>query len=98
MKSLSVLVVVMLISLVVTLAGCSSEEEKKISHFEKGKSYLDKGENKKAELEFRSAIQIDPKFVDAYERLGEAYMKLGDPRGAFREYTMVTRLDPEKIL
>jgi tetratricopeptide (TPR) repeat protein len=49
--------------------------------FGKRENYFEKGEYKSAELEFRNAIQIDPEFVDAYERLGETYLKLGDPRG-----------------
>jgi Tfp pilus assembly protein PilF len=91
------IVQLMLIAVAFVFSGCSSDEEKKASHFEKGKSYFEKGEYKSAELEFRNAIQIDPEFVDAYERLGETYLKLGDPRGAFREYSMVAKLDPDNI-
>jgi Tfp pilus assembly protein PilF len=87
----------LLIALAFISTGCSSDEEKKASHLEKGKTYFENGEYKSAELEFRNAIQIDPEFVDAYERLGETYLKLGDPRGAFREYSMVAKLDPENI-
>ena len=76
MKSRTIQVVVMLIGLALIATGCSSDEEKKTSHFEKGKTYFEKGEYKSAELEFRNAIQIDPEFVDAYERLGETYLKL----------------------
>jgi Tfp pilus assembly protein PilF len=90
-------VVVLLMILALMITGCSSDEENKASHLEKGKSYFENGEYKSAELEFRNAIQIDPEFVDAYERLGETYLKLGDPRGAFREYSMVAKLDPENI-
>jgi Tfp pilus assembly protein PilF len=39
--------------------ACSSDEEKKVSHFERGKAYFEKGEYKSAELEFKNAIQID---------------------------------------
>ena len=88
-------VAVLLIALAFIAIGCSSDGEKKASHLEKGETYFEIGEYKSAELEFRNAIQIDPEFVDAYERLGETYLKLGDPRGAFREYSMVAKLDPE---
>ena len=97
MKSRMVQVFFFLMVSALVFPGCSSDEEKKTSHFEKGEIYLQKGEYKSAELEFRNAIQIDPEFVDAYERLGETYLKLGDPRGAFREYTRVAKLDPENI-
>ena len=76
--------VCIMLALALFFPGCSSDEEKKESHFKKGVVYYEKGEYKSAELEFRNAIQIDPEFVDAYEQLGETYLKLGDPRGAFR--------------
>ncbi len=85
MRSCIFQIVVLLMVLAVFLAGCSSNEEKKASHLEKGKTYFEKGEYKSAELQFRNAILIDPEFVYAYERLGETYLKLGDPRGGFRE-------------
>ena len=84
MKSRMTHVAVLLIALAFIAIGCSSDGEKKASHLEKGETYFEIGEYKSAELEFRNAIQIDPEFVDAYERLGETYLKLGDPRGAFR--------------
>ena len=75
--------------------GCSANEEKKASHFKKGQTYFEKGDYKSAELEFRNAIQIDPEFVAAYESLGETYLRLVDPHGAFREYFKVAKLDPQ---
>ena len=88
MKSRMIQFVATLMALTFIFIGCSSDEEKKASHLEKGKTYFESGEYKSAELEFRNAIQIDPEFVDAYARLGETYLKLGDPRGAFRKTPM----------
>jgi len=50
------------------LCGCSSNEEKKVSYFEKGKAYFEKGEYKNAEFEFKNAIQIDPEYISASAR------------------------------
>jgi len=88
-KAVSVLMAVAVIS------ACSSDEEKKASHLEKGKSYFQKGEYKSAELELKSAIQIDPKYVDAYMALGGASLKLGNPQGAFNAYSAVVKIDPD---
>ena len=66
--------------------GCTSDEEKAAAHFEKGKAYLEQEEYKSAEIEFKNVVQIDPKNLEAQERLGEVYLKLGDPRGAFQAY------------
>ena len=40
------------------LAGCSSKEDKKQSHFTQGKEYFDKGEFKAAKIELKNAIQM----------------------------------------
>ena len=77
------------------LFSCASNEEKKVTYLEKGKAYFEKGEYKSAELEFKNAVQIDPKYIEAYSRLGETQLKLGDPQGAFKSYAMVAHLDPD---
>ena len=64
--------------------GCASDEEKKISHFQKGNAYFENGEFKSARLEFKNVIQIDAKYMAAYLMLGETNLKLGDAKKAFR--------------
>ena len=78
-----------------TMFGCSSDEQKKVAHYEKGLAYFDNGEFKSARLEFKNAIQIDSKYVAAYQKLGEANLKIGDAQGAFRAYSNLTELEPE---
>ena len=56
--------------ILLALAGCSSKEDKKQSHFTQGKEYFDKGEFKAAKIELKNAIQIDPKFAESYYLLG----------------------------
>ena len=73
-------------------SGCSSKEQKKLSHFEKGNTYFEKNDYKAAELEFKNVVQIDPEYIKAYEQLGRTYLKMGDVREAFREYSMVVKL------
>ena len=80
-----------------TVFACSSDQEKKQSHFEKGNAYYEKGEYKSAKLEYKNAIQIDSKYIQAYQKLGETNLKLGDAQGAFRAFSIVADLDPENI-
>jgi hypothetical protein len=51
------LLIFILFTITIT-SGCASDEEKKLSHFEKGRSYLEAGEYKSAVLEFKNAIQV----------------------------------------
>ena len=78
----------------VALSACSSDEQKKQSHFAKGKEYFDKGEYKSARIEFKNAVQIDPRFAQAHLMLGETSLKLGDAQDAFRSYSAVAEIEP----
>jgi len=75
-------------------AGCSGPEEKKLKFFNKGKDLYEKGQYTEAKLEFKNAIQIDPKYADAYYMLGMAEMRSGNPRGAYGAYSKAVELDP----
>jgi len=86
--------ILLILSVAMILFSCASEEEKKAAHFEKGKAYFEKGDYKAAIIEFKNAIQIDPKYKEVYSHLGEAYLKVGDLRGAFRAYAILAELDP----
>ena len=86
---------ILLLSTFALTFACSSNEEKKVSYLEKGTAYFEKGEYKSAELEFKNALQIDPQYIEAYTKLGETQLKLGNPQEAFRAYSMVAKLDPK---
>jgi len=63
------------------------QRRKKAKHFEKAKEYIAKNELKKAVIELKNVVQLDPKDDAAYVELGEAYLKLKEPREAFQAYT-----------
>jgi Flp pilus assembly protein TadD len=50
--------------------------------YEKGKAFYDKADYVRAGLEFKNAIQIDPKFAEARYMLGMANLQQGNVRGA----------------
>ena len=84
--------------LVVLLAGWSSDPEKsKLQHFQKGMVYVKQDKPKAAVIEFRNAIQIDPKYADARYRLGLLYLETGDIKNAFKQLQRVASLDPNNI-
>ena len=89
------IVLLMFLFVFATMFGCSSDEEKKVTFLEKGKGYFEKGEYKSAELEFKNAIQIDSKYIEAHTKQGETQLRLGNPQGAFKSYAMVAQLDPD---
>jgi tetratricopeptide (TPR) repeat protein len=88
---------VLLIFLVLLIAGCSSQEDKKENYFKSALSYIEEGKQTEAILELKNAIQIDPKYAEARYQLGLLYLKEQQPREAFQELVRVTDLDPENL-
>ena len=73
--------------------GCSGPEQKKLKFFNKGKALYEKGQIMEARLEFKNAIQIDPKFADAYYMLGMVELRIGNSNSAFGYFKKTAELN-----
>ena len=76
------------------IAACATDQDKKTSYFQKGTQYYESKEYKKAEIEFKNALQIDNKYSEALIKLAETKLKLGDIRAAYRIYSQAEQLIP----
>ena len=74
--------------------GCTSPEAKKAKFYSKGKALFDKGDYVKASLEFKNAVQVDPKYSDAWRMLGKSAMMKGNVKEAFGDFSRAAELDP----
>jgi len=63
-------------------------------HRELGITFLLGKDWKRARVEMLEAIRNDPTDADAYNGLGYALEKMGDLKGAVKQYRMATHLDP----
>ena len=89
-----------LIAVVVALtlvAACGGPEEKKAKFYNRAKELLEKGEIVKARLEVKNALQIDPKFAEAYSLLGAIEQRDGNFKGAFGAFGKAVELKPELL-
>ena len=74
--------------------SCSSQEEKKAKFYDKGKtSFWSKGDLVRARLELKNALQIDPKYAQAYYVLGQVELEDKDPKRAFVMFSKAVELD-----
>lgn len=96
MKTCSRIILVLFIVLI-SLCSCSSKEDKKAAHIQKGNDYFEAEEYKKAEIEFKNALQIDGTDIPTQIKLGNTFMKLGQVKQAFSVFSAVEKKEPDNI-
>ncbi len=84
------------VGIVLSLGACSSKEQKFAEHVERAHEFEEKGQNKEALLELRSALQLDPKSADVNFRIAELLAQDDRPADAAFFYRETTRLDPSR--
>src|SRR6185295_9118343 len=88
---------ILLAGLVFT-AACSTDPEKaKLEYVKSGDAYVAQKKYSEAIIQYRNAIQKDPRFGEARLKLAEAYAASGDAPNAFREYLRAADLMPTNM-
>jgi Tfp pilus assembly protein PilF len=77
----------------VLLAACSSQADRLAQHMADGEKYFGAGKYREAEIEFRSALQIDPTVAAGHAQLGKTYLALKDAPHAFAEFQRALEID-----
>jgi putative PEP-CTERM system TPR-repeat lipoprotein len=76
--------------------SCSRDVEKvKREHVERGDRYMNDKNVEAAIIEYRNAVQQDPRFGEAYRKLSTAYLTRGDAAEALRAAVQAAELLPE---
>jgi tetratricopeptide (TPR) repeat protein len=89
---------ILLLFLLAASAACDRNPETlKLRYVRSGDAYLAKKQYPAAILEYRRAVQIDPKFGQARFKLAEAYAAADDVRNALPEYVRAADLLPENV-
>jgi tetratricopeptide (TPR) repeat protein len=84
--------------LLATAAGCGGAEARKEHYLAKGEQLMAERNYAKARLEFRNAVQIDPKDATARVRAGEAAERLGNFSEAAQMYQSAVAADEQSLL
>jgi tetratricopeptide (TPR) repeat protein len=90
---LSAAVVCALASVACSLTADSAKRKA----FDRGTRLYEKGRYAEASIEFRKAIQKDPKFGEAYWKLGQAELKQGRPDAAASALNQAAILLPDRV-
>lgn len=78
-------------------SGCANKEEKKGKHLERARQYVEANELKKAVIEFKNVVQLDPKNDSAYYELGDIYLKLKQGSEAFQSFSRAASVNPDNL-
>jgi tetratricopeptide (TPR) repeat protein len=89
--------VISLFALAFAVCGCAGKEEKKAKHLERAREYIAKNELKKAVIELKNVVQLDPTDDGAYVELGETHLKLQEAREAFQAFSTASSMNPENL-
>jgi len=79
------------------LACNSNPDVVKQRYLSSGHHYFEKGDYEEAAIQFRKAIQLDPRFGEAYFRLAMSYMKLERWHEAYPALLQATELEPDRV-
>ncbi len=82
-------------TMLVALPGCGGSHSRYQSYMERGKQYLASGNLAKASIEFRNALQIEPKSGDAYYFNGQVAERRGELREAIDSYQAAVDVQPK---
>jgi tetratricopeptide (TPR) repeat protein len=88
--------VAVLLAVSLAAAGCRKDPEfAKQEYLKSGDRYMASGKTAEAIVQYRNAIQQDPRFGEARLKLAEAYMKNGDLARSYAEYIRAADLMPD---
>src|SRR5437588_11845144 len=80
------------------LSGCLRDPQKgKLAFLESGKRYEQQNKYPEAAIQFRNAIKLDSRYVDAYYELGKADLAMQQWRDAFSALSQAAQLDPNRV-
>ncbi|MEP7242660.1 MAG: tetratricopeptide repeat protein [Gammaproteobacteria bacterium] len=77
------------------LAGCGGAKSRYTSHMSKGKQLFEENNLDKAGIEFRNALQIDPKAAEALYYTGRVTERKGEPNRALGLYQAAVDAQPD---
>src|SRR5450631_3727029 len=85
----------MMVMLVVA-TGCKANPEKaKKKYLESGLSYVDKKQYDAAVIQFKKALQVDPRYADAHYQLGLTFLRQQKVKEGYIEMRQTIDLDPK---
>ena len=98
MRKRYIVSIVMAAALLVGFAGCTrNPDAAKRKYVESGMKYMDEKKYDSAVIQFKKALQIDPRYSEAYYQLGEAELAQKHWAAAFKNFSVAIDQDPNNV-
>src|SRR6266536_1142499 len=98
MTRINAAAVFVLIGTLAAATACAKDPEvAKREYMRSGDQYTAQKKYQEAVIQYRNAVQQDPRFGDARVKLAQTYEQLGDVNNAYREYIRAADLLPNNI-
>jgi tetratricopeptide (TPR) repeat protein len=88
------LIILLCVPLLVAFFGCSTNEEKAVKYVAKGDKLVQEGDSTRALLQYKNALQLNPKSSAAMLAMGKAYLSRKEYPQAYRYLSAALELDP----
>lgn len=89
-----ILTILLCIPVLFYIAGCSSKEEKSARFVARGDKLIESGDPVRAILQYKNALQLNPKSATAVLALGKAFLIQKEYLQAYRALNAALELDP----
>lgn len=97
-KAISQLVLLLLVASLGAAIGCRKNPQVEAQkHLQKAEQEAAAGKTSEAIVEYRRAIQNNPKLVNAHLALGKLFLKTRDFQNAFKQFALAIKLDPNNV-
>ena len=98
MRKRYIVSIVMAAALLVGFAGCTrNPDAAKRKYVESGMKYMDEKKYDSAVIQFKKALQIDPRYSEAYYELGQAELAQKHWAAAFKNFSVAIDQDPNNV-
>jgi len=98
MRTTRALALTALVAVAMLVTGCGGAKSRLASHMKRGQDYYQSGDFAKAGVEFRNAMQIDPKDAQARIMAAQTAEKLGQLRNAYGLLQSVLEEHPDNLV
>ncbi|HEY0077638.1 MAG TPA: tetratricopeptide repeat protein [Pyrinomonadaceae bacterium] len=96
-RSVRATLLLVLLAAASLFTACTNPEQAKADYVRQGEAYLKEKKYQEASIEFRNALQIDPKLASAYWGLAQAFEGLQRPFEALEALQRTVQLDANNL-